>query len=221
MSRSCIIVDDEKLAREKIALYLSNMEDFVLRGSYATAESFLTNWQPVDHTLIFLDIHLPGLNGLELAPMIQKGNQIIFTTAYAEYAIEGFDLEAVDYLLKPFSFQRFLRAVTKAQNLLPQPNFILVKAGSKTHRLAHSEIFYIEGLREYVVWNTTKGKIVAYTSLKSVLAQLAPKGFYQIHKSYIVNFSKVDYFEAGSLRVGDIDLPIGRKFKDQISNYLI
>lgn len=221
MNRPCIIVEDEKLAREKIALYLDNIEGVFLAGSYATAESFLTNWQSVNHALLFLDIQLPGLTGLELAAMIQEGHQIIFTTAYSEYAVEGFELEAVDYLLKPFDFKRFARAIDKAQNLLPQPDFILVKSGSKTHRLAHSEIFYIEGLREYVVWHTEKGKIVAYTSLKNILAQLAPKGFRQIHKSYIVNFSKVDYFEANSVHINGIDLPVGRTFKDQIADYLI
>lgn len=221
MKRSCIIVDDEKLAREKITLYLEHTGQAIIRGSYATGQSFLRDWKHTQHQLIFLDINLPDLNGLELATIIQKGNQIIFTTAYAEHALQGFELDAIDYLLKPFTMKRFLRAFTKAQQSCPIENYLYIKEGKKTHRLSYQEINYIEGLKEYVIWHTQRGKIVTYDSLKHLVQQLQFKGFFQVHKSYIVNFSKIDCFEPNSIHLNDIELPIGRKFKAVVTNWLM
>lgn len=220
MIQPCVIIDDEKLARQKIALYIDQIDGLQLKGSYATAEAFLADWQQADNLLLFLDIQLPFLSGLELATMIRQGNQVIFTTAYAEHALKGFELAAVDYLLKPFAFQRFQQAVNKVQKITSLQDYILIKAGKKKHRLRYSEIRYIEGLKEYVIWHTDKGKIVAYTSLKKVVQQLAPYNFNQVHKSFIVNFARVDYFETSSIHIGKIDIPVGRAFKTVIAKYI-
>ena len=221
MTRSCIIIDDEKLAREKIALYLGQVEGLNLKGAYATGTDFLQNWKLPKNLLIFLDINLPDLNGLELAQIVNPGNQIIFTTAYSEFAFQGFELDAVDYLLKPFTIERFFRAIAKAQNSYPHDQCLYIKEGKKTHRLTYADIYYIEGLKEYVIWHTLRGKIVAYNSLKKLKEQLSSKGFFQIHKSYIVNFSKIDYFEANAIHIQGVDLPIGRTFKEVFADYIV
>ena len=220
MTRPCIIVDDEKLAREKIELYLSNIDTLDLIGSFSTAEAFLENWGKRENLILFLDINLPNLNGLELASMVNQGNQIIFTTAYSEYALDGFELDAVDYLLKPFSFKRFLRAITKAQNQSISNDSILIKEGKKTHQLQYSDIFYIEGMKEYIIWHTTRGKIIEYNSLKNLEKKLKSRGFYQVHKSFIVNFAKVEYFETNSLFIHEKDIPVGRTFKDSFNQLI-
>jgi len=219
MTRNCIVVDDEKLAREKITLYLSNLLEMELKGEYATAHSFLQDWKLGEDLLLFLDINLPDLNGLELAAMMKQNNQVIFTTAYSEYALNGFELDAVDYLLKPFSYERFLKAVQKAQNQFPISDFVFIKEGKKMHRLNFSDIHYIEGLKEYIIWHTERGKIIEFNSLKKVGQQLKSKGFLQIHKSFIINFLKINYFESKGVSIANNMLPIGRKFKDVISEY--
>ena len=200
--------------------FLNNVNTLALKGSYSTAEAFLEKWKQEENLLIFLDINLPYLNGLELASMVNQGNQIIFTTAYSEFACEGFEVDAVDYLLKPFTFQRFLRAVTKAQNSFSTNNFILIKEGKRTHQISFSDVFYIEGMKEYIIWHTTRGRIIEYNSLKKLKEQLRPKGFYQVHKSFIVNFSKVEYFESNMIHVNGKDIPIGRTFKSSIDDLL-
>ncbi len=218
--RPCVIIDDEKLAREKIELYLENIEGLELVASYPTAELFLSERSKHDRALIFLDINLPGLTGLELAAMVTPRQQFIFTTAYPEFALNGFELEAADYLVKPFDFRRFLKAVQRAQKLFEKSDIVLIKEGKRIHRLSLSNVYFIQGMKEYVVWQSGKGKIIELNSLKTLEKQLRRNGFVQVHKSFIVNLSKVEYFEANSMSINGTRIPIGRKFKGVVNDFL-
>ena len=213
MRKNCVIIDDERLAREKIKYYLTKVDGLVLTGEYATAESFLHKCSNESNLLLFVDINLPDLNGLELARMVHGKNQVIFTTAYSEFALEGFDLDAIDYMLKPFDFNRFYQGILKAERQMQSAEYLLIKEGKKTHRVLPEEVYYIEGLKEYVIWHTVNGKIIEHSTLKKSLKRLESMGFYQIHKSFIVQIKFVSAFESTNVTINNQNLPIGRSFK--------
>lgn len=218
---NCIIVEDELLARQKLELYVKEHENLKLVRSFVSGEDFLVHADTLDYELLLLDIGLPNIDGITLAVKLPKNCQVIFTTAYAEYAVEAFNLNATDYLLKPFDFERFLVAIIKVthsmskQEISPPPSEkILVKEGKKIHRLSIDDILYIKGLKEYVVWHTLQGQLVTLHSLTHLNEYLKSFNFIQTHKSYIVNMQKVSSLEYGYVQVNDERIPIGRKYKE-------
>lgn len=224
MTRNCIIVEDEKLAREKIALYLSNLPEMELKGEYATAHSFLEDWKQGEDLLLFLDINLPDLNGLELAAMMKQNNQVIFTTAYSEYALNGFELDAVDYLLKPINYPRFLKAceklrkhqhlktIEKEESNLAFSDLVYVKSGKTVHKLFWKDVLYLEKDDNYVIYHLADQKILSRQTLGK-LEYAFPNYICRIHKSFAVSLLHIEQSRREVVMIGGRELPVGRKFR--------
>lgn len=223
---SCIIVDDEPTAREILEDHLSKIETVKVIGSCAGAtEAFtLINTQQVD--LIFLDINMPEISGLSFARSINKNIKIIFTTAYREYAIDGFDLQAVDYLLKPISFERILRAVNsfytihfikEEQQVLPEDaghnDFMFVRADRKMQKINFSEIFYIESLSDYLKIYTRTNAIVIRESISNLEKQLPNSDFLRVHRSFIISLAALDSYTNEYAEINGRAIPISRSYK--------
>jgi DNA-binding LytR/AlgR family response regulator len=221
---SCLVVDDEEPARHLLAHFIAQMPGLSLAGSCASAPEALAALQagPVD--LLFLDIQMPGLTGVELLRALPRHPLTIFTTAYEHYALEGYRLDVADYLLKPFGFGRFVEAVGKASELLrlrrldgqpaaPPRDALLVKSEHKLLRIRFDEIRYVQGMGEYVVYYTAGGKVMALYSLKKLEEELPPGQFLRIHKSYIVPLARVLSVEGNMLHLPGQTLPIGASYK--------
>ncbi|WP_400078113.1 LytR/AlgR family response regulator transcription factor [Winogradskyella sp. R77965] len=223
---NCVIVEDERLARQKLQLYVEKHNDLNLVVSYASAESFLKECFHTDYDLLLLDIGLPNIDGITLAGKLPKHCRVIFTTAYTEYAVEAFNINAIDYLLKPFNFERFSIAINKiniqlnqADIPIPVDDKIFIKEGKRIHRLSVEDIFYIKGLKEYVVWHTDHGKLITLHSLSYLIDYLDPFDFIQTHKSYIVNKLKVSALEYGFVHINNEQIPIGRSYREQVRQH--
>lgn len=224
---TCIIIDDEELARELLENFINRVPDLQLLGKFINpidALSFL-NEQSVD--LIFLDIQMPGMTGIEFLKSLTNPPLVIFTTAYDRYAVEGYELSVIDYLLKPFSFARTLTAINKAVEQItlrqkeikpypPDQDYLLVNADHKVHRLPIKDILYVQSMREYVVYYSENNKVMALGSLKKVEEKLLVFGFIRIHKSFIVAKNRVKSLEGNQLDIGVKKLPIGGSYKNDV-----
>lgn len=226
MKVRCLIVDDEQLARELIAAYCNKIPNLEVVAQCKSPIEAIDIIQKEEIDLLFLDIQMPDLTGIELLKTLSIKPQVIFTTAYSEYALEGYELEVVDYLLKPIPFERFMQAYNKAlKNLLPKTaapetnpaaDYLILKADHKTHKVKHSDILYIEGLKEYVSYYTKDQRIIVLQSLKSLEESLPPSQFIRIHKSYIINKSHVQVIEGNQVAILDKKIPIGKSYKDDV-----
>ena len=223
MSISCLIVDDEPLARNLLSDYAKKIPSLELFGTCEgplQALEFLRN-TPVD--LLFLDIQMPEITGIGLLKVLPKKPMVIFTTAYSEYALDGYELDVVDYLLKPISFERFLKAVNKVQSRLTsnQPaaitqtadDFIFVKDGTKLVKIMVNDILYIEGLKDYVTIHTKTQKVISLQRLKSMEEQLPASLFVRIHNSFIVSLRAITSVHKNEVEIGPAFLPVGETFK--------
>lgn len=220
---TCLVVDDEEPARDLLKAFIEKVPNLeclgFLKNPVAAAE--MLNKQKVD--LVFLDIQMPEISGLDFLELLHEKPKVILTTAYEEYALKSYELEVVDYLLKPFSFQRFLRGVNRATGLLEKEHkhsnnseFLTIKAEHKLIRLKTSEIIYIEGMREYVGYHTTEKRILSLQSLKSLERNL-PEFFHRIHKSFIVNSHYVKVLDGHQIILeGGIRIPIGASYKEAV-----
>lgn len=231
---SCMIIDDEELSRDLLENFIGRVGHLTLLGKYRNPLEALPviNSESVD--IIFLDIQMPEMTGIDFLKTLSKTPAVIFTTAYDRYAVEGYALSVIDYLLKPFSFTRFLQAVNKATeqielrykanlNTAPPPpdsnsqqDFLLINADHKLHRLYLKDIIYIQSMKEYVVYFTDQSKIMALGSLKGLVEKLPPTDFMQIHKSYIVAKNRVKSLDGNQLDMGDIKLPIGGSYRKAV-----
>ena len=224
MKFKCIIVDDEPPATRILENYIgkvSFLEKVGVFNDSLKAIEFL-NKESVD--VIFLDIQMPQLTGLQISKIISKDIKVIFTTAYPDFALEGFELNAVDYLLKPIAFERFYQAVSKLNSetkveVLTQNNssdFIFVKTDGKNkfQKLFLEEILYVESLQNYVCIHTLKQQIITHSSLKNVVESLPEKDFIQIHKSFVVALKQIESTDSFSVFINAKELPIGATFKD-------
>ncbi len=223
MMLNCVIVEDERLARQKLELYVNDHQRLKLRASYVSAEEFIKKSGDVEYDLLLLDIGLPNMDGITLAGMLSKHCHVVFTTAFAEYAVEAFNINATDYLLKPFDFERFSKAIEKVNSSINVPNAtvsdrnkISIKEGKKIHLLSIDEIIYIKGLKEYVVWHTSKGQLITLHSLTYLSDYLRPLDFIQTHKSYIINALKVNVIEYGFIQLDKEQIPIGRSYRGKV-----
>jgi DNA-binding LytR/AlgR family response regulator len=214
-----IIVDDEPKAIDLLEGYLIHFPAITLSGCFRNAlkalEFLRTN--PVD--LVFLDIQMPHLSGISFSRIIGKETQIIFTTAHADFAVESYEVEAVDYLLKPISLERFTKAVTKALSSKDPPGsphtpeYVFIKSGSSVHRISVDEILYLQKDGNYMTYNLEKQKILARESTSEALQRL-PSWFVQTHKSFIVNLRRIQVIEKDHLQVGSHSVPIGSTFRE-------
>jgi len=224
----CIIVEDEPLAVKTLADYISQVPFLQLQAKFKDAilaSQYLQD-NPVD--LIFLDIHLPKLKGMAFLKTLNNPPAVIITTAYHQYAVEGFNLNVTDYLLKPYEFERFLVAVNKvksAQREKIKPiehaeikDFIFLNVQKKKVKILFSEIVFIESQREYIKIVTTKREFISKMSTHEIEDILPPHLFKRIHRSFIVSVSKIDSYTADMVEVNGFSLPIGRGYRDVIEN---
>lgn len=225
---NCIVVDDEPLAREAIQMLVSKTNSLQLVNEFGSANAasiFLEN-NTVD--LIFLDINMPGISGIEFAKTIPQKTLIIFTTAYAEYALEGYEVEAVDYLIKPVYHERFQKAVKKAliyHQLLTADNLnnrieaienehFFVKADRKFIKIYFKDILFIEGLKDYVVMQTDDQRIITAMNIKTIYEQLPKHIFVRVSKSYIINVKSVNSFDNNTIYIRKYEIPIGNSYRN-------
>jgi DNA-binding LytR/AlgR family response regulator len=228
---NCIIVDDEPLAQQVIEEYTKMLPFLKLVGKCSSAfEAYdVLRTEKVD--LIFLDIHMPNVSGIDFISSLENKPYFIFTTAYSEHALEGFNLSAMDYLLKPIPFERFLKAVNKVYDIYTlrggkretkgdmvearKPDeFIMVKSEYQTQRISLDDITHIEGLKDYVKIYLVSGKpVVTLNSLKN-MAEKLPEAFIRVHKSYIVSINKINSIVRNRIIIGEKWIPIGENFKD-------
>lgn len=231
----CLIIDDEPLAREILKQHISSVEALELMGSCSNALdalSFLKE-QPVD--LLFLDIQMPQILGTNFIRTLKKPPKIIFTTAYRKYAIEGFELDAVDYILKPISFERFLKAVNKVLQMnmgsdqLPMPpnaeheghsSFLYFRADRKMVKIFFKDILFVESLKDYIKIVTLSKTIVTKYVLSTLEEMLPTNEFLRIHKSFIVAIDKIESYNADCIHVQKNELPIGRLYKLDVNRVL-
>lgn len=222
----CIIVDDEDLARALLENYVEKVGDLELVASCASPlDAFnLLQKEPVD--LLFLDIQMPEMNGTELFRSLVEKPFVIFTTAYSEYALQSYDLEALDYLLKPIRFERFLKAIQKAQKRITDQNVnlssaaITIKSGYDLHKVRLDDILYIEGMKEYVAFYTSEKRIITLKSLKSLEAELPSSRFMRVHRSYIIQRKYVTALINKQIQVGATKIPVGERYLDAVKQKL-
>jgi DNA-binding LytR/AlgR family response regulator len=222
---SCIIVDDEPVARQILHEFVEQVPYMDLQGKFESAmkaEAFLKN-NTAD--IIFLDIEMPKVSGLQLLQKLNIESMVILTTAFPRYALEGYELDIIDYLLKPFAFNRFLKAVQKAKdyyqmkNVAPvrsQPSYIFIRSEKRIEKIELNNILYAESLGNYVSIYTESKKIIAYLTMKSLESQLSQNEFIKIHQSYLVNSSKIDAIEGNEIKIGSRSLPMSRNYREMV-----
>jgi len=227
---NCVIIDDEPLAREGLANYVREVDFLNLGGIGENPLELLhlIDQQKVD--LIFLDIQMPKMNGIEFLKIMQKPPMVVITTAYPSYALEGFQLNVLDYLLKPITFERFFKATAKARDYHKLLNgdytkqdedYFFIKCGNKYEKIPFEEILYVEGMQNYVNIYTDKGKFVTLLSLKSLEENLDGRSFIRVHKSYIVNMSKINSIEGNEVIIGNNRIPISRQLRDELMQKVV
>jgi DNA-binding LytR/AlgR family response regulator len=235
MKFSCITVDDEHLAHKLMADYISKLPQLELKGQFKRATDALAFILEHPVQIIFLDIQMPDLTGIQFLESLQTKPVVIFTTAYAEFALRGYELEVADYLLKPFTFERFVKAVNKAiKTVAPQPaaitqpfqpepagnDFLFVKSGYKSFKINFNDILYIEGLKEYVSIYTRERKFIRLDRLKSLEALLPTGNFMRVHKSYIAAIDKIETVYGNTIEIGGKEIPIGQSYKKNVEDRL-
>jgi len=224
----CIIVEDEPLAVKVLSDYILQIPFLELQGTFKDA-ILATDYLRQNNTdLIFLDIHLPKLKGMAFLKTLTHPPAVIITTAYHQYAVEGFDLNVTDYLLKPFEFERFLIAVTKVKTIQTEkqlPNeiqelkdYLFLNVQKKKVKILFSEIVYIESQREYIKIVTTKKEYISKMSTHEMEALLPANLFKRIHRSFIVSVSKIESYTAETVEVNGIAIPVGKAYRDVIEN---
>jgi two-component system, LytTR family, response regulator len=224
MTLNCLIVDDEPLARNLLSDYVRKVPSLHLAGTFEgplPAIEFLKT-TPVD--LLLLDIQMPDITGIGLLKVLPVKPLVIFTTAYSEYALDGYELDVVDYLLKPISFERFLKAINKAQSRLSQSkastslpeDFIFVKDGTKLVKIMVNDILYVEGLKDYVTIHTPTQKVISLQRLKTMEEQLPGNMFVRIHNSFIVSLRAVTMVHKNEVQIGQVFLPVGETFRKSL-----
>jgi DNA-binding LytR/AlgR family response regulator len=233
---NCVIIDDEPLARECISNYVDNIEFLKLAGtgSNPVELSQLLDLYRVD--LIFLDIQMPVMNGIDYLKMVQNPPMVIITTAYPSFALEGFQLDVLDYMLKPITFNRFFKGVNKAKdyhqlkskslinleaNKKSDADYFFIKCDYKYERVYFDEILYVQGLQNYVTIYTKKAKYITLLSLKNVEENLDKQFFIRVHKSFIVSITKIEAIENNDILIQSSRIPISRNYREEVINRVV
>jgi DNA-binding LytR/AlgR family response regulator len=232
----CLAIDDEMLALDLLEDNIKKVPFLELVKtcrSAMEAMEVLRN-EPID--LLFLDIQMPDISGIQLLKSLHHKPLVIFTTAFSKYATDGFDLDVIDYLLKPYSFERFLKAVNKvheyidlrdrasnqanAKEIVASPNFLFVKADYKLYKINLKDILYVEGLKDYVKIYASDKPIVTQMSMKGLEEKLPSQDFIRVHRSFIVAFNKIDFVQKHMLTIGKKEIPISEHYRDQLFNII-
>ena len=227
---NCMIVDDDEMSRLVIAKFI-NQTDFLnlthTLDNSIEASNILIGEKNNDIDLVFLDIEMPDMTGLELLDTLQDSYRIIFITSKKEYAIEAFEVNVLDYLVKPIEYSRFLKSAKKAREdydkdllLAEQVDHIYVKSDSKQVRILFQELKYVEALADYVIFNTIKGKYIVHHTMKGIQKRLPASIFSRVHRSYIINRTKINHIEDYNIFITDKIIPVGASYKESFMNRL-
>jgi DNA-binding LytR/AlgR family response regulator len=219
----CLVVDDEELARILLKTYIEKMENLTLIGITENPLEALQILQNQEVDLLFLDIQMPELSGTSVAKIVNPKTRIIFTTAYSQYALAGFDLNVLDYLLKPITFERFEQAIVKAKDYFQiqnQEETIIIKSGYDLHKIRLEDILFIEGSSEYVTFQTTEKRIMSYQTLKSLEVSLPNQQFMRVHRSYIVNRNKVNSLKGKEMLIENYKIPVSETYLEEVKRSL-
>ncbi|MCD2422183.1 LytTR family DNA-binding domain-containing protein [Niabella pedocola] len=225
---SCLILDDEPIAARLLAQYVKRTEGMKLHLQTDSAEAALKAITHHNIDLVLLDIEMPGMNGVELMKIIHAKTHIIITTAYPEYAVEGYEHNAVDFLMKPVTFERFSLAILRVRERMVATKemdrelmgHFFIKSGHRIHRINYQDILFIEGLRDYIAIHTIKGKIMSLDSLTNMEILLPKVQFSRIHKSYLINKTKIDSLEKWKVVIHDHPLPVGETYRKKLTDEL-
>jgi two-component system LytT family response regulator len=232
----CVIIDDEPLAREGLSNYVREVDFLQLAG---VCENPLELIKLMDHhqvDLIFLDIQMPKMNGIDFIKIMPKPPMVIITTAYPSYALEGFQLNVLDYLLKPITFDRFFKSANKArdyhrlitnststgiQNTEANADYFFIKCGNKYEKIHFADILFVEGMQNYVTIYTTKGKYITLLNLKNLEQNLDSNSFIRVHKSYMVSTGKIEGIEGNEIFIQTHRIPISRNYREQVIQQVV
>lgn len=236
MELSCVIIDDEPLARECIENYIREVNFLNLVGMGNNPLEFSKIQEKYQVDLLFLDIQMPLMNGIEFLKTLKNPPLVILTTAFPNYALEGFELDVMDYLLKPITFNRFYKAVSKVksyyellnskqdepENEMEDEEHIFIKCDNVYVKIKLSDILFIEAMQNYVVFHTVnKKKYMTLMTLKKVAEKLERSTFLQVHKSYIVSIPKIETMDNGKIGIGSFQISIGRNYKEQVTQKVL
>lgn len=227
MEIKALIIDDEPLAQNVIKQYALKLPDLTIVDTCNEAICAHKVLQEKEIDLLFLDINMPKMSGISFLKNLKNAPMVIFTTAYSEYALEGYELNAIDYLKKPFSFERFCKAYYRAEELLslqqnaqntscsvdPQNDFLFIKADKKSVKVKFTDILYIEGLGDYIKIHLHDTKLVTNLSMKKIFKLLPTNQFYRTHKSFIISMDKIDSVEGNMVSINGVKLPIGNSYR--------
>lgn len=230
----CIIIDDEPLARKGLREYIGDIDFLQLEGEFDTPLKAMGLLADGNIQLVFLDIQMPKITGLEFFKSLSQAPPVIFTTAYPQYAIEGFDLNAIDYLVKPIAFERFFKAALKAKEYYEvrqknlgearpdvKDDYFFIKSDNKLVRIFFRDVLYIEALQNYVSVHTREKKYITYLTFKAIEEYLPADQFIKTHKSYIVAAAIIDQIDGNEICIGAHRIPISRTSKDEVMDKLL
>lgn len=229
---NCIVIDDEPLARKGLKEYIADFDFLNLAGEYDNPLKAAEQISKGEVQLLFLDIQMPKITGLDFFKTLQHPPPVIFTTAYPQYALEGFEVNALDYLVKPISADRFMKAVMKAKEyyevreknqaeISPSSDYFFIKADSRLLKVFYDDVLFVEALQNYIVIHTKDKRHISYLTFKSVENYLPASLFMKTHKSYIVAVSKIESIEGNDIRIGQHHIPISRNLKDEVMERLL
>lgn len=222
----CLIIDDEPLSRQVLQSYAEDHPDLVVSGVCKDAMQAMKHLETEPVDLLLLDIHMPKLSGLSFYKSLQQKPQVVFTTAFSEHAVEGFELEATDYLLKPIAFDRFFQAIEKVKAKGQQgegnspKTHMMLKADKKTYRVLLKDILYCEALGDYVKVHLEEKTLIISSTMKNMMVELPYPEFLRVHKSYIVNTSKIEFLEGNQLGVAGHKITVGQSYRDSVREVL-
>ena len=232
MKINCIVVDDEPMARKGLQEYIGEVEflDFRASCENAAMANSVLNQQKID--LIFLDIQMPKMTGIEFIKTLREPPMVIFTTAYSDFALQSYELEVLDYLVKPISFERFLKSVNRAKEFFELKNkreskevkahdYFFVKCDNRYEKIFFDELLFVKAMENYVVLQTTSKQFLSYLTFKSVEEYFPADKFIKVHKSYIVSTDKIDKITANEIKIGLHSIPISRNLKEEVMTKIV
>lgn len=236
MKIRCITIDDEPWALEQMERYIKQVPFLDHIASFTNAVQSIDFIKSQNVELIFLDIQMEGISGIKLLEVLKNPPAVIFTTAYDEYAVRGYDLDVIDYLLKPIAFERFLKASNRAYDLLKKekksfqdPNsnqktnggYFFVKSDNKIHRIKFSDILFIEGMKDYLRLHTKDKRLMFLMSFIKIMEILPKTEFFRIHKSFIISINHIESIEANTIIINNIKIPVGRTYKTEFLEFIM
>jgi DNA-binding LytR/AlgR family response regulator len=222
MKLTCLIVDDEPLARKGLAEYCAELEQLSLAGTCESVESARKSLAGSDVDLLLLDIQMPGMTGLDFLKTLTNPPMAIVITAYPEFALEGYSLDVIDYLLKPVTLERFRKAVNKALDFhrlksVRSDSYFFVKSGGKYEKVMYDELLFVEAMQNYCILHLPDRKLITYMTLTGMEAQLPESAFMKVHKSFIVSVAAVKTMEGSELTIGPHRIPVSRTLKEAVT----